>query len=670
MPADQVLKEARRGIGTSLGEGGGSRAWRTRLEESSAAFAPLLLIGALAVAGGGFELGDRHIAGLAVWLLIAAMLVFGAASRATPGRPFYWACGLIGALALLSAFSSFWSGSVELTVIEADRVIVYLGFFVATFLIAQTSQARERFGEGMAIALIGIALLALASRLLPDLLSVSEPAGAGSRLSYPLQYWNGDGVCFGIAAGLALWLSRRSAFGAMRWLAVAFLPAVLLALYLTYSRGGLLALLIAAGCLIVLSHDRLWLLGTLAAGALGALPAIVAVQARRSLAENIDDSALAGQGLEVLLFLAAGCLLAVALVAWLRRLERGQGRFTGRLLDASRNPRVLRGVALAAALVAIGAVVAVGGRAWDEFTSSDVLPPGSPESHLAQLSGSGRDEFWRVGVDAFGEAPVLGHGAGTYRFSWHLLRDTPVNNLDAHSLYLQAFTELGVVGGVLMLALVGTLLWTGFAAWRAARGTRRDLYAALLGAALAFAVCAAIDWFWQIAVLGAVFFLATGVLAAARCAQVADPRDAGDGRDGQRRYGLAILGLVAAWVAAVALVGPLLVDREIEASNDAVVEGNLAKAVSHAETAREIEPWATSPYRQLGLLAERQGDYAAAVVWLDKAIDREEDSWLLFYVRARVENAAGNTAAAEADLAEAQRLNPEEVCLYEGFEAC
>ena len=79
---------------------------------------------------------------------------------------------------------------------------------------------------------------------------------------------------------MLLWMSRRSLTPALRWLAVAAMPALLLALYFTYSRGGLLALLVAAGCLLALSHDRLWLLATLAIGALGALPAVLAVQAR------------------------------------------------------------------------------------------------------------------------------------------------------------------------------------------------------------------------------------------------------------------------------------------------------------------------------------------------------------------------------------------------------
>jgi hypothetical protein len=670
MPAEQALREVRKLAGPSGGATGGSDALRRRLEDAAAAIAPVLLIGGLALAGGGFGLGDRHIAGLAVWLVLAAMLTLGAAGRATLARPFYWAAGLILALALFSAFSSLWSGSIELSAIEADRVLVYLGCFLAAFLIAQTDQTRQRFGEGMAIALIGIAALALASRLLPDLFSVAEGPGSGPRLSYPLGYWNGDGVVFGFAAGLGLWLSRHSLHAVLRWIGALSLPLTLLALYFTYSRGGLVALAISCGCLIALSHDRLWLLATLAIGAIGAIPAVLATQSHDSLAENLANAQIAGQGVTVLLILLAGCALAAALCAGLRRLEGGEGPLTGRALAASRDPRLLKRVALAAAVIAIGAAIAVGGRAWNQFSASDVRPPGSPQEHFTEFSGSGRDEFWRVAIDAFGEDPVLGHGAGTYRISWHLLRHNSVANLDAHSLYLQAFAELGVVGGLLVLAMIGTLLGIGVMAWRGARGRHRDLHAALLGVSVAFAVAAAIDWFWQIAVMGAVFFLATAVLTAARCAQLSSFRIAQNGNRTQRRYGLAILGLAIAWLAALALVGPLLVDREINASNSAAADGNLPNAVSDADVARSIEPWAPAPYKQLGLLAEAEGNYTDARERLVQAIDREGESWLLYYVRARIEAKAGDDAAAKADLLEAQRLNPEEACLYEGFEGC
>ncbi len=632
--------------------------------------APLVLIVGLALAGGGFDLGARHVAGLAVWLVVAGMLALGAAARTTIGRPFYWAVGLIGGLALLSAISSLWSGSIELSVIEGDRVLVYLGLFLAAFLIAQTDQRRQRFAEGLAISLVLVALLGLASRLLPHVLTVGESLGSGPRLRYPLGYWNANGVTFGIAAALLLWMSRRSLTAALRWGAAATLPAVLLALYFTYSRGGLLALLIACGCVLALSHDRLWLLATLAIGALAAVPAVLAVQARHSLAENVANQAAVEQGVTVLLLLLAGIALATLLFAGLRRLEARGGGLTGRAVELSRNPTALRSMALAGAVLAIGVAVAVGGRAWHQFSSSDIQFPTNPEQHFGQLSGAGRHDFFRVAIDAFREKPLLGHGAGTYQFSWDQLRSIPVVVHDAHSLYLEAFAELGIVGGLTVLGLVGLLLWTGFAAWRAAEGPQRELHAALLAAALAFAVAAAIDWFWEIAALGAIFFLASGVLVAARCAQLVRARHGVEEPAEQRRFGLAVGGLAVAWITALALIGPLLVDHEIKSSQAAAARGDIAGAVEHAKTARSIEPWAASPYVQLGLLAQFQGEYETATGRLSQAIHREDRNWLLYYLRAKVEHQAGNDEAAAADRRRAEQLNPLEKCLREGWEGC
>ena len=624
----------------------------------------------LALAGGGYFLSDRHIAGLAVLLVLVVMLALGGAGKATLGRPFWWATGLIGGLALFSAFSSLWSGSVELSVIEADRVLVYLAFFLTAFLITQTEQRRQRFAEGIGIALIGAALLALASRLLPDVFALGAGPGSGPRTGYPFGYWNADGLAFGIGTAFCLWMSRRSLTAALRWLAVGAIPVLLLALYFTYSRGGLVGLGIACGCLLILSHDRLWMLGTLAIGALGTIPAVLQVQASRSLADNYPDQAAIDQGVIVLLILIGGIALTLGLFALLRRIELRGGALTGRALALSRDRRTLRALALIAALVAIAAAIAVGGRAWDQFSSPDQQFPADPAEHFSQFSGANRHEFWRVAVDAFGEAPVLGHGAGTYRFSWDKLREIEVPVLNAHSVYLQAFTELGVLGGLLVLALVGTLLWTGFAAWRAAGGVRRELYAVLFAACLTFAIGAGIDWFWEIAGVGAIFFLAAGALVAARCAQLAQARtDANEGGE-RRRFGLTVAGLGLAWIVALALIGPLLVDREIDTSNAAAADGNIASAVNHAETARSIEPWAASPYLQLGLLAESQGEYDLAIRRLNQAIDREEDNWQLHYLLGRVEHEAGDDAGAKRSLEEALRLNPEEECLEKGFKGC
>lgn len=602
----------------------------------------------------------RHIAGLGAWLVVVGILVSGGAANASLGRSFYWTAGLLGCLALLSAISSLWSGSVELSVIEADRVLAYLGFFVAAFLVAQTSQRRQRFAEGLTIALALVVLLGLFSRLLPDVLDVANAFGSGPRLRYPLGYWNANGAVCGVAIAMLLWASRRASWSWLRWGAVAAIPAVLLTLYFTYSRGGLLALAVAVGVLLALSRDRLWLLGTLIAATLGAIPAILAVQDRRDLADAVASTGVADQGLTVLLVLLGGLALSLLAFALLRRAESREGRLASRALAASRSPALLGGIALAGAIAACILVIAVGGRAWDQFSSPDLyFPEDNPEQHFSQLSGAGRHDFWRVAVESFGEEPLRGQGAGAYQFSWESERSIPAAVHDAHSLYLESFAELGIVGGLLVLAMVGGLLWIGVATWRAGVGPERERSAVLLAVLAALAVGAALDWFWELAGIEAIFFLAAGVLVSARCDQLA-PRteSAAMKRSEGRRYGLALGGLATAWVAALALVGPLLVEREIKASQAAAAEGDVAGAISHADTARSIEPWAASPYVQLGLIAEFQRDYPTAVARLTQAIEREDRNWQLYYLRSGMRARAGDGAGAAADLERARELNP------------
>jgi O-antigen ligase len=665
MRAEQILTASREG-GPRPGRGGGAlQSSGGRLDQIAAA-APIALLVGLALAGGGFEIASRHVAGLVTWLVVVGLLVFGAASAAQLRRPFYWTAGSILGLSLLSAISSLWSGSVELSVIEADRVLVYLSFFLAAFLIAQTSERRQRFAEGLVISLAIIALLGLGSRLVPHVLQVSDSLGTGPRLRYPLGYWNANGAVFGIGVALLLWSSRQAISTIARWLSVAVMPAVLLALYFTYSRGGLLALLVAAGCLIALSRDRLWLIATLAIGALGALPAVLAVQDRRDLADNLSNQAATTQGVTVLLILLAGIALALALFAGLRWLERREGPLTGKALALSRHPSFLKGIAAAAAIVVIAGTAAVGGRAWDQFSSSDIQFPDRPEQHFSQLNGAGRHDFWRVAIDTFGENPLLGIGAGTYEFAWEEKRSIELPVHDAHSLYLEAFAELGVGGGVLVLVLVGSMLWAGFGAWRNALYPERERYAALFAAMLAFAIGAAFDWFWELAAIGGIFFLAGGVVVAARCAQMSQARVAANGQ-AERRYGLAIAGLAIAWVAAIALIGPLLVDRELDASRSAAASGDIGGATDHAQRARSIEPWAASPYVQLGLLDELNGEYEPAAIAFSHAINREDHNWQWYYLRSKVEHEGGDEAAAVRDLRKARELNPKAECLRSGW---
>lgn len=668
MPIAQPLKAAGDRGEPAAGFGRGPQAWRARLEESAAALGPAALVAGLALAGGGYDLTTRHVGALLAWLVVVALLLLGAGSKAPLARPFLWSVASIAFLALWSALSASWSGSAELSAIEADRTLAYLGVFIAAFLIAQTERRRQRFAEGLTIGVAIVVLLGLGSRLLPDLIEVANGLGSGAQLRYPLDYWNANGVVFSIAVALLLWLSREATSSALRWLGIALVPAALLGLYFTFSRGGLLALAVAVGVFLALSRDRLWLLATLSLAALAALPAVLAAQAREALEDNSGPAA-AGQGHEVLLILLAGTAVALGLFAALHRFERRGGGLTGRMVEVSRSPGVLKAVAAVLAVLALGATVAVGGRAWDRFSSPDVQAPSEPVQNFSDLSGAGRYDFWRVAFDAADEEPLRGIGAGSYEFAWERDREIEQPVHDAHSLYFEAFAELGAVGGLVVLAMIAVLLWSGFAAWRGAPPHQRDRQAVLLAAMLAFAVGAAFDWFWEIPGVGVVFFLAAGAVVAARCAQLVRRAEAEGARREDRGFRFAVAGLAAAWISAIALIGPLLVERELDASRDAAAAGNLASAVEHADTARSIEPWAASPYVQLGLIAEAQRDYEAAAERFTQAIDREDRNWQLYYLRSRVERAGGDTDAAENDVARARRLNPREECL-DGIPDC
>ena len=349
----------------------------------------------------------------------------------------------------------------------------------------------------------------------------------------------------------------------------------------------------------------------------------------------------------------------MALFGAIRIVERRGSSRVRRLVEFSRHPRTLQAAGGLVVLVVLAATIAVGGRAWHRFSSNDIQFPTTPQQHFGQLSGAGRHELWRVALDSFASKPILGHGAGSYESQWDQHRKIPMVVKDAHSLYLESLAELGVVGGAIVLLMVGGILWCGFSAWRHGAGDSAERSAALLAAALAFSASAAFDWSWEMAGLGAIFFLAGGVLVGERCTQLAlgEARSTETAPEG-RPFGFALGGLAVAFASVVLLAGPYLVEREIHESQHAAAAGDLVTAADHASTARSIEPWASTPYVQLGLLAELQGDYAGAQSRLTQAIDRDEHNYVLYELRARVDQEAGDHAAAAADRRKAKELNP------------
>lgn len=152
--------------------------------------------------------------------------------------------------------------------------------------------------------------------------------------------------------------------------------------------------------------------------------------------------------------------------------------------------------AVVGAVVLGAATVLVAWPAYQRFQSP--APDTRNVSRLATISGHGRTELWRSALREGAHRPLAGGGAGSWQRTSHARTTNP------HSLELQTFAELGVLG----LAALGVFLWDVL---------RRRRPEAALAAFAAWAVAAAVDWDWQLpAVTGAAVICAGALTASGR----------------------------------------------------------------------------------------------------------------------------------------------------------
>ena len=128
-------------------------------------------------------------------------------------------------------------------------------------------------------------------------------------------------------------------------------------------------------------------------------------------------------------------------------------------------------------------------------------------------SGSGRWQFWQSAIDQFETRPIAGRGAGSYEAWWAEHGRLPGYFIrDAHSLYLEALGELGLLGLGLVLGLFASGAVAVAVRLRAAPAADRPVIAALAGTLGAFAFAAAIDWTWELTVVSLVAIVCLGLL--------------------------------------------------------------------------------------------------------------------------------------------------------------
>jgi hypothetical protein len=624
--------------------------------------ASLALGAALAAVAFGAKGGSEvtRAATVEVGLLVAGGLVAAAAiAWGRPGRlDGGLAVALFALLAVLTALSVGWSVAPELTWLEANRTLAYLAVFAAAVGAARLAPGGWSVAlKGLLLAAAAVIGYALASRVWPGALADTE---LYARIGKPYDYWNAVGVTAALAIPPALWLgARRSGHQPLNALAYPLLGLLFVALMLSYSRGALAAAIAGVALWLAFVPLRLRSLAVLAIAAAGAAPVVLWALSKDAFTQDgvpiaVREAVAGTFGLLLLAMTAA--LLAAGLATGFRATRRAP------------SPRLRRRVGLAAAaaacvvpLLAFGSVATsdrgIGGTVSD-LTSEDAATTGGPERLTTASSSRGR--YWRQAADVFEEQPLRGTGAGTFGVARLRHRDDPLVARHAHGFVAQTASDLGALGlGVTTLLVLAWLAATGRAVGvrRGAPWDAERVGVAALGlAALVFGLQSAIDWTWFVpgpavmALVAAGFVagrgrlpaLAAGGVAPALAGQAyaggvgadaptrelpagtllraAAARVRGARRPPAERLVPAVCVLLLALVAAWSAWQPERSDAASERALSLLEGGQLDRAASEAQAARDANPLSPKPLFVQAAVADRGGDRAAATDLLQRAV--------------------------------------------------
>ena len=608
------------------------------------------LVVLLGLEGGGYDPLVHDQVGIAAWWALLALVAVGALPRRRLGPAALVGLALLIAFAVWVCLSLFWTESAERTFVDAARVLTYVALF-ALVLISRDGRETQRLIGAVAAGIVVIAGVALLSRLHPDWFPTALQTGrileATDRLSFPLNYWNGLAALTAIGIPLLLQLASEARWVLTRAAAAAALPALVLVLYLTLSRGGIGAAVIAAAVYLLIATDRLPKLAAPAIGGAGGALLVALAHEREALREGFTTAAAHEQGDELMLFVLVVCaaagLLQAAMAASGRRWQRPTWSRPSR--QGAGAAAVLGVVVLLAVALAVDAPGRVS-DAWTEFKEGG--GPGEGSERLTSAAGESRYQFWVSTLDQNATAPLIGTGSGTFQFWWPREGDTTETVRDAHSLYMQTLGELGIVGLLLLLSFLAWVFVSGLRTALLSDAAERSRLAAALAGFSVFLMTAAVDWMWQIPVVPvAALLLACGLLVSG--GDAAKPRLSVPWR----------LGTAAvAALAIVAIAIPLASTSLVRQSQTAVREGDLAAALADAKDAQNVEPAAATPRLQQALVLELLGDFPAAEAAAREAVERESTNWRLWLVLSRIAAENGRIGASVAAYKEARALNP------------
>jgi O-Antigen ligase len=582
-----------------------------------------------AVAGSTYARIEVALAAIAA-LAGAAWLWTGTLRFAAPRL----ALAGIALLALFAAWNGLtvlWSVAPDQTWVELNRALSYvLVLCLAVALGATDRRAPAWISYGFIAIASVVTCYALGQKLLPGLhvdgIIHLNQTGAFPRLQEPLGYWNALALflVIGVPSTLALTVDESGSRG-WRTAALVALSLMLVAIGLTYSRGGVIALLVALAVAMGLGGVRLRALMWLGVAALAAIPSLILGLTEHSLTTaRISLSSRESSGL----VLSAVLLVSIAaLILSARRLHALEARRPVGRAGARRITRTILaslGVLLVAGVLAVASssrgLTGSASHLWHGFTTTRVTSNYDP-TRLLSADSENRWVWWKEAAGAFSDRPLLGWGAGSFPVVHLLYRQNRLSVTQPHSVPLQFLAETGLIGG--LLAFLAFALLVAAASRRVISrpaGSQRLLAAALLAGTVGYLVHGLYDWDWNIPAVSLPALVFLGVV-------VGSPNGPALRRSGAGVRGLLLgaLTLCLCTFALSAAVPSLAASKANDALLTAAGSSSAAaeRAQSSAELANRLDPLSDSGLRVLATLAVREGDQRTAIHDLIAAVNRQ-----------------------------------------------
>lgn len=625
----------------------------------------LVLVLYLAFNSGGSAIATYAQVGIAVWWIVVVCAAWGLLPAIRPGGAARASILLFAGFTAWTALGITWSISRGRSFEDLALVSCYLGILVLAVQIhRERGEALRRTVAAVGTAIVIIAVIAVASRLWPHLFSGSQYtkatckslAGACARLAWPIGYWNGLAALMAIGLPLLLGLATSARARWARAAAAAAVPVLALCAALTESRGTLVEAAAGVVVFIALTPQRATKLITCAITACGSALLVDYGLHRDAIKNNLGGSH-SHQALMV-------ALATVVICACVGLAHAGADRVIARISLPrllSPTPRQAR-IALGAAVVLL---IAVGltahgpshiSHAWNSFKSASGA---NTANHFASSGGEGRYQFWVAGIDSAKPHPLTGSGPGTFQLDWLPRATVPVYTTNAHSLYVETYTELGLVGFLLLSGFFVTALVVLVRQAIRSSGGDRIRAAAAAAALTTFLMGAAIDWLWQWPAIVAVVLLLVGAGVTPRGGVVLQTPDSRSAEAKTRaRWQIRAVTVLVALACIFAAAYPLAANHAIASSTNALDAGDTATAISEARDAVAVEPGSAAAQLQLAQSLGDAGQFRSAVVAARNATLAEPQGWKNWYLLGLLYAELRRDRAAASACKRAQSLNP------------